>query len=82
MVKLLKCVLTFIGRAVSHNPEVQAFFARHPRLVRFLRHRLSPDKRFGSYVTIGVLLALMCLLLFLGAVEDLLSQDPLIQSAP
>jgi len=80
MFKLLNSVTKSMGRAVYNDPEVQNLLSRHPYLFRFIRKRLTPDEKFGLYLTLGMALTAIFIFLFFGVVEDLIGQDPLIQS--
>ncbi len=75
MFKLLKSVIKSIGKAIHTDPEVEALAERHPKLFGFIKHRLSPDKRFGLHLTVGVISTLIFIFLFFSLVEDLVSQD-------
>ncbi len=80
MFRLIRSALRSAGRGVAHDPEVRKFEERHRRLVQFIRRRLTPDERFGLYLTVGLVLAAFFVYLFFGVVEDLVGQPSLIQS--
>jgi len=80
MFELFKSIITSIGRGIYYDPEVQKILARHPRLFHFIRKRLTPDEKFGLYLTLGVFITLIFMFLFFGVLEDLVSHDPLVQA--
>lgn len=50
---------------------------RHPRLVQFVRRRLTPDEKFGLYLTIGSAVTFFFIYVFFGVVIDLIGQKAL-----
>lgn len=56
---------------------VREFIARYPRLVAFVRDRLSPDSYLGLHLTIGFILSAVFVWIFGGITEDVLTGDPL-----
>jgi len=80
MFRLIRSITHSVEHAAAADPEVRKFMARHPRLVQFIRRRLTPDERFGLYLTIGSLTAFFFIYLFFGVVIDLIGQRSLIQA--
>jgi membrane protein DedA with SNARE-associated domain/membrane-associated phospholipid phosphatase len=58
---------------------VRGFIARHPRLVAFVRDRLSPGSYLGLHLTIGFILSAIFVWIFGGITEDVLTGDPLVK---
>lgn len=80
MFQLFKSLINSIGQAIANDPKVRSLLARHPRLYVFMRKRFTPDEEFGLYLTLGGAVVIVFIFLFFGVVEDLIGQDPLIQS--
>ena len=80
MLKRTKSILKSAGKGALSDPHIQGFIERHPRLTRFIKNRLTPDERFGLYLTIGVIITGFFVYLFFGVVQDFFGNDPLIQS--
>lgn len=80
MFRIFKSIIKSISKGIYTDPEVQKFFARHPRLFSFLKKRLTPDEKFGLYLTIGFVFAAYFIYLFFGVVLDTIGQQPLIQA--
>ncbi len=80
MFKFIKSIIKSGWKGIYNDKEVQKLFQRYPRFFRFVKNRLTPDERFGLYLTIGVFITLIFAYLFFGLVQDLIGQDPLIQS--
>lgn len=80
MFRILKSVLRSTGRAARHDPELRAWFARHPRVFGFLKRRLSPDEKFGLDLTVGAIVTLLFVYLFFGVVQSLVGERMLYQA--
>ncbi len=59
-------------------PPVRGFIERHPRVVIFIRDRLSPGEYLGLHLTIGLILSVIFVWAFGGITEDVLTGDPLV----
>ncbi|MDD5251309.1 MAG: LssY C-terminal domain-containing protein [Patescibacteria group bacterium] len=68
------------SRGVAHDAEWRHFLARHPRLVKFIRRRLTSDEEFGLYLTIGTVVAAFFVYLFFGVTVDFIGPQPILQS--
>lgn len=62
------------------DPNVQNFVEKHPKFSKFVKKRLTPDERFGLYLTIGIIVTGFFVFLFFGVVQDFFGNDPLVQS--
>jgi membrane protein DedA with SNARE-associated domain/uncharacterized integral membrane protein len=60
-------------------PFVRGFITRHPRLVSFVRDRLSPGSYLGLHLTAGFILSAIFVWIFGGITEDVLTGDPLVK---
>jgi len=80
MFKRTKSIIKSAGRGALGDPNVRGFIDRHPRFARFIKNRLTPDERFGLYLTIGVIVTGFFIFLFFGVLQDLIGNDPLVQS--
>lgn len=81
-IKKGKSVLVFfisliisIGEGVKDNPNIQAFFTRHPALARFLAKRFDRKKFSGLMLTVLVLLAAYTVGSFITTVLDVFVND-------
>ncbi len=80
MFRITRSLFRSVEQAISVDPEMRRFLARHPRLVQFIRRRLTPDEKFGLYLTVGSLLTLFFAYVFFGVVIDLIGRQPLVQA--
>jgi len=80
MIRILKSIIRSISQAIYNDPELRAFFARHPRISSFVKNRLTPDEKFGLNLTVGAIIALFFVFLFFVIVQDLIGQEALIQA--
>ena len=79
MVKLFASIAKSIGKAIAHDPEVRRYAEKYPSISRFLRNRLTPDERFGLYLTVGFSSALLFSLFFFKIVDALVDQAVIVQ---
>lgn len=80
MFKFLKSILKSAGQGIKNDPEIQKLKNRFPKTIKFIKKRLTPDEKFGLYLTIGTAFTLFFIYIFFGIIQDYLGQDPLIQS--
>jgi len=80
MFKILKSIIRSAGQGIASDPHVKKFREKHPKLFHFLRQRLSSNEKFGLYLTLGTIITLIFIFLFFGVLQDLIGQDPLVQS--
>ncbi len=69
-----------IGEAIRDNPDVAAWSACHPRLIRFLKQRTDTSRIRGLPITLIALSMGYVLILFGGMVEDLLLKEAVVAS--
>ena len=55
MVKLIKSSIKSALKGVRNDPEVRKVIYRFPRFFKFVKKRLTPDEKFGLYLTVGVI---------------------------
>ncbi len=80
MIDFLKSVFKSIWKAIVKDPEVQRLKTRHPRLLRFIKNRFTPDERFGLHLTLGVFATLIFVFLFFGVLQDYIGKEALIEA--
>ena len=80
MFKFFKSTIKSAGKGVYHDPEFQKIVEKHPRFFHFMKKRLTPDEKFGLYLTVGVVITLIFVIFFFSIIQDLLYQDSLIQA--
>jgi len=69
-----------IKEGIKNDPEIRRAIKRYPRTFDFLKKRLTPDEKFGLYLTIGVTISAIFTYLFFTILEDFFNQDILIIS--
>jgi membrane protein DedA with SNARE-associated domain/membrane-associated phospholipid phosphatase len=67
------------GEALLAYPPVARLRRRYDVQLRWLLRRLTPGQYLGLHLTVGLLAAAGCLLLFGGLAEDLLTDDPIVR---
>lgn len=80
MVKLIKSITKSIRHGLKNDPEVQRLHQKYPRFFNFIKKRLTPDEKFGLYLTIGSLISLTFIYFFIKIIHDYLSQESIIRS--
>jgi len=65
-------------RAFISNPHVQEFINYHPKIVAFIRERLSPAGYLGLHLTVGLAISAVFAWIFGGITEDVLTGDPFV----
>ena len=80
MIKLIKSLFKSISHGVKNDPEVQRIYKKHPRLGKFLKTRITPNEKYGLYLTIGILIVFYFIYLFFGIVEDYIGHEALIRA--
>jgi len=76
--RLAGSVFRSVAEAIRNNPDVAAWSARHPRLIRFLKQRTDTTRIRGLPITLIGLSMGYVLLLFGGLVEDLLVKEAVV----
>ncbi len=79
MVKLIKSITKSIGHGIKNDPEVNRFYFKYPKFCRFLKKRLTPNEKYGLYLTIGIIFTLIFIYIFFGITRDFLGQENIIQ---
>jgi len=69
-------VLWFAG--LRSSPLVRGFEKKHPGAAAFVRHRLSPSSYLGLHFTIGLILSLLFIWLFVEITEEVITNDTLV----
>ncbi len=64
---------------VSQSRRLSEFVQSHPRMVSFIKERLSPRSYLGLHLTVGLLVSVLFVWLFGGITEDILTGDPFVQ---
>ena len=81
MVKtIIKSVTKSVGHGIKNDPEIQRLKNRYPRFFRFIKKRLTPNEKYGLYLTIGSLITLFFIYLFFGILRDYIGQEALIRA--
>ncbi len=65
-------------RTCISNPHVKKFINHHPKIVAFIRERLSPAGYLGLHLTVGLALSAVFAWIFGGITEDILTGDPFV----
>jgi undecaprenyl-diphosphatase len=79
MVKLLKSITKSIKHGLKNDPEVQRLHQKYPKFFNFIKKRLTPDEKYGTYLTIGIIFTLIFIYIFFGIIQDYIGQENLIQ---
>jgi len=84
MLKTVKSVVKSAGKGVKegikNDPEVKRVANKYPRTFNFIKKRLTPDEKFGLYLTVGIAVILVFTYLFLSVLVGLFTQDILVMS--
>src|SRR3990167_1191842 len=80
MFKLPKSIIKSTGKAIYHDPEIKKIVTKHPKFSGFIKRRLTPDQKFGLYLTIGMLISIIFVYLFITVLESLIQQESLYQA--
>ena len=80
MVKILKSILKSTSRGILNDPEIRKIINRYPKLSRFIKNRLTPNEKYGLYLTIGLIITLFFIYLFFGVIKDYIGQEALIRA--
>ena len=60
------------------NPHVKMSIERHPKIVTFVKERLSPTSYLGLHLTVGLAISAIFVWIFGGITEDVLTGDPFV----
>ena len=64
--------------AIISLPVIRKTIEHHPKIVSFIKERLSPESYLGLHLTAGLALSIIFVWIFGGITEDVLSGDPLV----
>ena len=64
--------------AIISLPGIRKTIERHPKIVSFIKERLSPESYLGLHLTVGLAFSIIFVWIFGGITEDVLSGDPLV----
>lgn len=67
-------------QGILTNEYVVKYGKKHPRFFTWLRHRLSLRRPYGLSFTIGLIVSSATFLLFLGRIQDILSNDTFVEA--
>jgi len=77
---VLKSVVKSVGHGIKNDPEVKRIYNRYPKFFGFIKKRLTPNEKYGLYLTIGSLITLFFIYLFFEVVGSYIGQESLIQA--
>lgn len=80
MVKLIKSSIKSAVKGIRNDPEIRKVINRFPRFFNFVKKRLTPDEKFGLYLTVGLLFVAIFMYLFLELLIGLFTRDILVMS--
>ncbi|MBI4837178.1 MAG: LssY C-terminal domain-containing protein [Candidatus Portnoybacteria bacterium] len=74
----LKSISLSIKEALTVNPDIKNFIAKHPLLSNFVHNRLNKNKFSGMPLTLLSIAFVYILFLFFGIIEDILASDVIV----
>ncbi|MBI4992842.1 MAG: LssY C-terminal domain-containing protein [Candidatus Magasanikbacteria bacterium] len=77
---LLKSLLQSFKKAIAANEDVQGLIKKYPRLASFFKQRTDRTKFIGLPVSIFAIAFLYVLFLFLGAIQDFVASDIIVNA--
>lgn len=80
MKKIIKSIVKSTHHGFRNDPEVRKIISKHPRIFQFIKKRLTPNEKYGLYLTIGGLFTLFFIFLFFNIIQDYIGQDTLIKA--
>lgn len=80
MKKIIKSIVKSTHHGVRNDPEVRKIISKHPHFFQFIKKRLTPNEKYGLYLTIGTLFTLFFVFLFFGIIQDYIGQETLIKA--
>ena len=81
MVKtVLKSVIKSVGHGIKNDPEVKRIYNKYPKFFGFIKKRLTPNEKYGLYLTIGSLITLFFIYLFFEVIQSYIGQEALIRA--
>lgn len=80
MIKFIKSILKSIGYGIKDDPEFKNLRDKFPRFFRFIKKRLTPNEKYGLYLTIGILFTLFFIYLFFEVIQSYIGQEALVRA--
>ncbi len=80
MKDFLKSLSKSFKQALSENEYFVRFSDRHPKLIKFLKQRLSLSGPYGLFSTIGFGISILLFVYFLSIVQDVLTRDSFVEA--
>ena len=81
MVKtVLKSVIKSVVHGIKNDPEIKRIYNKYPKFFGFIKKRLTPNEKYGLYLTIGSLITLFFIYLFFEVVQSYIGQEALIRA--
>lgn len=80
MKKIIKSIIKSTHHGVRNDPEVRKIISKYPHVFQFIKKRLTPNEKYGLYLTIGTLFTLFFVFLFFGIIQDYIGQEALIKT--
>ena len=65
MVKIIRSITKSIGHGIKNDPEVSRLKNKYPKTFGFLRKRFAREHKYGLYLTIGTIITLFFVYLFI-----------------
>jgi undecaprenyl-diphosphatase len=78
--KIFKSVAKSVSHGIKNDPEIQRVRHKYPRFFNFIKKRLTPDEKFGLYLTIGSIITFIFIYFFFGILHDYIGQESIIKS--
>jgi len=79
MIKLIKSITKSVSHGIKDDPELRRIYEKHPKIFRFIKNRLTPNEKYGLYLTIGSLFTLFFIYLFFEVLQSYTGQTALIR---
>jgi len=79
MIKIIKSIAKSISHSVKHDPEITRIKNKYPKTFNFLRRRLIKDHKYGLYLTIGAILTIFFVSIFIKILKNYFNHAKLVQ---
>ena len=80
MFKLFKSIFKSIVNPVYNDPQVNDLSKKYPNTFGFFKNRLSPRKKFGLYLTLGIIVSLVFVFMFFSFVENVIHTESIVRA--
>lgn len=77
MIKFIKSIIKSIGYGIKDDPEVQKLYQKHPKVLGFIKRRLTPYQKYGLFLTIGIFFTLFFIYIFFKVIQSYVGQETL-----